>query len=362
MADQQKEKRKLWQDSGDRNKRRIGVVGATGYTGMELIRLLSEHPDVSLDIVTSQSNSGIRFSKLYPSFEGIFDAELQPVEVLQDSELDLVFLALPHRVSMDFVKEHGLKKFRIVDLSGDFRLKSGKLYEKWYNKEHVCPEFIEQAVYGLPELNRDKIRNANLVANPGCYPTSSILAIAPLLKNSLIDPNGIIIDSKSGVTGAGSTPKETTHFPNVFGNFFAYGLRNHRHTPEIEQILSMDTAQDVTVQFTPHLLPIDRGILTTTYSTPVVDLNQELVRDTFLNYYEKEFFVRVVDQPPSVKNVRGSNFCDLFATYDERTNKIITIAAIDNLVKGAAGQAIQNMNLMFRLIEKTGLEYAPLNP
>jgi len=362
MAKQKNENRKLWQESSERSKGRIGVVGATGYTGMELIRLLTDHPDISLEIVTSRSNAGSRFSKLYPSFEGIFDDELQPVEALQDTDLDLIFLALPHRVSMDFVKEYGLKNFRIVDLSGDFRLKSKDLYEKWYNKKHVCPEFIEKAAYGLPELNRDRIRNADLVANPGCYPTSSILALAPLLDGNLIDPKSIVIDSKSGVTGAGSTPKETTHFPNVFGNFFAYGLRNHRHTPEIEQILSIKTDQEVTVQFTPHLLPIDRGILTTAYSMPVVDLNLELVRDTFLNYYEKEYFVRVVDQPPSVKNVRGSNFCDVFATYDERTNRIITITAIDNLVKGAAGQAIQNMNLMFRLIEKSGLEYAPLNP
>lgn len=362
MADQQTDVRTLWNSESDKNKRKIGVVGATGYTGMELIRLLTYHPDVTLDIVTSQTHAGKRFSKLYPSFEGMFEQELKPVEAIRDSDIDLVFLALPHRVSMDFVKKHGLDSFRIIDLSGDFRLKSKDLYEKWYEKEHVCPDYIEKAAYGLPELNRDRIRKASLVANPGCYPTSSILAVAPLLEREIINPQSIIIDSKSGVTGAGSTPKETTHFPNLFGNFFAYGLCKHRHTPEIEQILSIATEQDVRVQFTPHLLPIDRGILTTTYSSPVKDVSGELVRDIFLNYYEKEYFVRVVDQPPSVKNVRGSNFCDVYATYDERTNRIISISAIDNLVKGAAGQAIQNMNLMFRLIEKSGLEYAPLNP
>lgn len=362
MKESKKEERTLWNEESDKSKRKVAVVGATGYTGVELIRLLTDHPDVSLEIITSQSQSGKKISKVFPSLEGIFEEELKPVEAIKDLDIDLVFLALPHRVSMDFVKENGLDNYRIVDLSGDFRLKSKQLYEKWYDKEHVCPDYIEQAAYGLPELNRDNIRSADLVANPGCYPTSAILALAPLLEKGLIEPRSIVIDSKSGVTGAGSTPKEITHFPNLFGNFFAYGLRNHRHTPEIEQILSIKTNQEVMVQFTPHLLPIDRGILTTTYSSPLKQLNVELVQDAFLSYYGKEFFVRVVDQPPSVKNVRGSNFCDVFATYDERTNRVITITAIDNLVKGAAGQAIQNMNLMFRLIEKSGLEKAPLNP
>jgi len=344
------------------SKRKVGVVGATGYTGMELVRLLVEHPDISLEVITSRSQAGKRFSKLYPSFEGIFEEDLQPVESLGDHDLDLVFLALPHRVSMDFVKEHGLDRFRIVDLSGDFRLGNKSVYQAWYEKEHVCPDYLKRAAYGLPELNRDQIRNADLVANPGCYPTSSILALAPLVKHGVIDPKSIIIDAKSGVTGAGSTPKDTTHFPNVFGNFFAYGLLKHRHTPEIEQVLGELGKEQIQVQFTPHLLPIDRGILTTTYSRPVRDVSPEWVRETYLGFYEKEYFVRVVDNPPSVKNVRGSNFCDLYATYDERTSRIITISAIDNLVKGAAGQAIQNMNLMFRIIEKSGLVYPPLNP
>lgn len=344
------------------SKRKVGVVGGTGYTGMELIRLLVQHSEVSLEIVTARSEAGTKYSKVYPSFEGIYDEELRPIEDLAGMDLDLVFLALPHRVSMNFVKEHGLDSFRIVDLSGDFRLREQAVYEEWYEKDHVCPEYLQRAAYGLPELNRDDIRNADLVANPGCYPTSAILALAPLLKQKLVDPETIIVDAKSGVTGAGAKPKETTHFPNLFGNFFAYGLGRHRHTPEIEQILGGLGGKKVQVQFTPHLLPIDRGILSTTYSTPVRSVGKELIQDTFLGFYEKEYFVRVLDTPPSIKNVRGSNFCDLYATYDERTNRIITIAAIDNLVKGAAGQAVQNMNLMFRLIEKSGLEYSPLNP
>lgn len=344
------------------SKRKVGVIGGTGYTGMELIRLLVQHSEISLEIVTARSEAGTKYSKVYPSFEGVYDEELRPIEDLKTMDLDLVFLALPHRVSMDFVKEHGLDTFRIVDLSGDFRLSQQAVYEEWYEKDHVCPEYLKQAAYGLPELNRDDIRNADLVANPGCYPTSAILALAPLLKNRMVDPGSIIVDAKSGVTGAGAKPKETTHFPNLFGNFYAYGLGRHRHTPEIEQILSGLGEQEVQVQFTPHLLPIDRGILSTTYSVPTGSVSKELVRETFLGFYEKEYFVRVLDTPPSVKNVRGSNFCDLYATYDERTNRIITISAIDNLVKGAAGQAVQNMNLMFRLIEKSGLEHSPLNP
>jgi len=345
-----------------KSKFKVGVVGATGYTGVELIRLLFLHPDVSLEIITSQSKVGKKISELQPSLEGIFDKELEPMENIKDRELDLVFLALPHRVSMDFVKDHGLDDFRIIDLSGDFRLDSATLYEKWYEKEHVCPEYIKQSAYGMPELNRDTIRNSDLVANPGCYPTSTILALLPLVKGGIIDPKSVIVDSKSGVTGAGASPKTFTHFPNQFGNFFAYGLKHHRHTPEIETILGTVSTDPLQVQFTPHLLPIDRGILTTTYSQPVKAVNEELVQDAFLNFYEKEHFVRVIDQPPTIKNVRGSNYCDVYATYDERTGRVITISAIDNLMKGAAGQAVQNMNLMFGLIEKKGLESPPLNP
>lgn len=357
-------KKKTKQDLERRKKSKfnVGIVGATGYTGVELIRLLVLHKEVQLKVITSQSKAGKKISELHPSLQGIADLELEEMESLKGYDLDLVFLALPHRVSMDFVKEHGLDNFRIVDLSGDFRLPDPDLYEKWYEKKHSCPEYMEESVYGMPEIYRDKIRNRDLVANPGCYPTSSILALLPLIEQRVIDPKSIIVDSKSGVTGAGSSPKQMTHFPNQFGNFFAYGLKSHRHTPEIEKILGTSSSEPLQIQFTPHLLPIDRGILTTTYSTPIKAVDDSLVREIFLNRYEKEHFVRVVDQPPSVKNVRGSNYCDVYATYDERTGRIITISAIDNLVKGAAGQAIQNMNIMFGLIETTGLKYPPLNP
>lgn len=343
-------------------KYKIGIVGATGYTGSELVRLLSQHPDVTIDFVTSESYKGKKISAIHPHLLDAVDIELKSVEEIGHFNPDLVFLALPHGVSMDFIKKFKNEDFVIIDLSGDFRFADRDIYEKWYQQKHVAPELLESRIYGLPELFRDQIRNARLIANPGCYPTSAILALAPLLKHGLIHSSSIVIDSKSGVTGAGAKPKRGTHFPNVFGNFTAYSLLNHRHTPEIEQTLKLHTGLTTEVLFTPHLLPIDRGILTTTYTTPKKEVNQDLIDDLFHSIYEKENFVRVMDQPPSVKNVRGSNYCDIHSVYDERTNRIITISAIDNLMKGAAGQAVQNMNIVFGLIESTGLKQIPLNP
>lgn len=343
-------------------KHKVGIVGATGYTGSELVRLLTYHPDVTIEIITSESHKGKKISDIHPNLYDISDLRLSSVKEIDEKELDLVFLALPHGVSMDFVKEHGIDKFITIDLSGDFRFSSRGVYEEWYGKNHIASEYFEHAVFGLPELFRNKIRNARLVGNPGCYPTSAILAIAPLIKHGLIHPTGIVIDSKSGVTGAGAKPKQGTHFPDVYGNFSAYSLLNHRHSPEIESTLQNYTGYSAEVLFTPHLLPIDRGILTTTYTTPKKDINNNLVQELFHSVYEKEHFIRVTDQPPSVKHIRGSNYCDIYAAFDERTNKIVTVSTIDNLVKGAAGQAVQNMNIIFGLIETTGLKQIPLNP
>jgi len=343
-------------------KHKVGIVGASGYTGSELVRLLAHHPDVTLEFVTSESYTGKKITDIHPHFQDLVDITLVSIDDVHEYEPDLVFLALPHGVSMNFVKEHGLDDFIIIDLSGDFRFSSQSVYEEWYKKDHVSAEYMEQSVYGLPELFRDKIRNAQLIANPGCYPTSAILALAPLIKQGYINPSSIVVDSKSGVTGAGAKPKEGLHFPDVFGNFSAYSLVNHRHTPEIENTLLNYSGYTTEVLFTPHLLPIDRGILTTTYSTPKKEVNKEMVEELFHSVYEKEHFVRVFDSPPSLKNIRGSNYCDIHAAYDERTHKIITISTIDNLVKGAAGQAVQNMNIVFGLIESTGLKQIPLNP
>ena len=342
-------------------KHKVGIIGATGYTGAELVRILTYHPQVEIEIVTSESKAGTKFSAIHPQFLRLADMTLQSAQDIKNTHLDIIFLALPHGVSMDFVKDYGYEQARIIDLSGDFRLTCPALYEKWYHKRHTLPQALKDAVFGLPELYRHPLRMANLVANPGCYPTSALLPLAPLLKSGLIEEKGIIIDSKSGVTGAGAKANENTHFPAVFGNFSAYGLKNHRHSPEIQRTLANYVSKEVEILFTPHLLPIDRGILTTTYSKPKGKISEAALVDIYA-VYEKEFFVRLVNQPPAVKNVRGSNFCDIYITYDDRTNTVITISAIDNLVKGAAGQAVQNMNIMLGFLEKTGLEAMPLCP
>ena len=343
-------------------KYKIGIVGATGYTGSELLRLLIHHPDITIECVTSETHAGKRITDIHPHLLDISDIRLESSDKISEYNLDLVFLALPHGVSMSFVKEHGLDKFLTIDLSGDFRLPDKKVYEQWYKKKHVAEEYFEDAVFGLPELYRHEIRNARLVANPGCYPTSAILPLTPLVKYDIIHTSGIVVDSKSGVTGAGAKAKPGTHFPDLFGNFSAYGLTTHRHTPEIESVIHNYTGYTTEVLFSPHLLPIDRGILTTTYSTPKKEVSKEMVEELFYSVFEKEHFVRVVDRPPLLKHVRGSNYCDVYVTYDKRTNKIITVSTIDNLMKGAAGQAVQNMNIMFGLIESTGLQHIPLNP
>lgn len=341
---------------------KVGVIGATGYTGSELVRLLVRHPKVALKLLTSESQAGKKYSDLYPQYFCICDITLKRIADIKNEKLDLIFLALPHRVSMDFISALKDIPYKIIDLSADFRLKSYTTYEEWYKTKHQAKKMISKFIYGLPELNRSKIRNAKFIANPGCYPTSAILALAPLLKKGLIKSRDIIVDSKSGVTGAGAKAKDSTHFPEVFGNFSAYGVGTHRHTPEIEATLKEVSKKSVKVNFQPHLLPIDRGILTTTYSTPTKELDDELLFEEFDLFYKDEQFVRVVSAPPSVKNVRGSNYCDVFVKYDKRTKKVITVSAIDNLVKGASGQAIQNMNIMFNLLEKTGLKSPPLSP
>ena len=345
-----------------KNKTRVAVVGATGYTGSELVRLLSFHPNVELIAITSESRSGEPFSSVHPALLGIEDRPLISIRDLSELQLDLVFLALPHRVSMTFVKDHGLDHFRIIDLSGDFRLSSTDTYEHWYGAQHVAPLALQEAAFGLPELFRESIRSARLVANPGCYPTSAILALAPLLREGLVFPQGIVVDSKSGVTGAGAKAKPGTHFPNVFGNFNAYGLVSHRHTPEMEQALSSQINETVSLLFTPHLLPIDRGILTTTYSRPTGPVDDGALEQIYQKAYEDEPFVRVRSRPPAVKEVRGSNYCDIHAVVDPRTGWVITVSVIDNLIKGAAGQAVQNLNIMFGWPETAGLDFGPVCP
>lgn len=320
-------------------KKRIGIIGATGYTGSELVRILVNHPEVEIALITSESRAGEKFSDIHTSFRGIVDIVLQPASQVEQTDLDLVFLALPHGVSMDFVKKYHQKPFKIIDLSGDFRLDSPEIYHEWYQKGHVYKEGFDSAVFGLPELNREHIKQSELVANPGCFPTTAILGLAPLLSEGMIESRGIIVDSKTGVTGAGVKPKEVTHFPNVNDNFKAYGLKKHRHTIEIQDTLNKLSSDEVNLQFTPHLLPVDRGILSTIYARPVKEVTTADLNALYLRYYEGHPFVRITPEAPSIKDVRASNYCNIYITHDERTGNIMVLSVIDNLVKGAAGQA-----------------------
>jgi N-acetyl-gamma-glutamyl-phosphate reductase len=344
------------------NKKKIGIIGATGYTGSELVRILTNHPDVEITVITSESRAGELFSDVHPFLQGIADQKLVSINDIDNYELDLVFLALPHGVSMDFVKRFKDRSFKIIDLSGDFRLSSREVYEEWYKINHVYPEGIEKAVFGSPELYFDKIKEASLIANPGCFPTSAILGLAPLLEANLIETDRIIVDSKTGVTGAGVKAKSANMYSNVNDNFKAYGLKNHRHTIEIQGILDEVSGNETLIQFTPHLLPVDRGILSTIYARPTEKMDETKLNELYTAFYENTPFVRLRKQEPAIKDVRGTNFCDLYVTYDKRTNMVVVISVIDNLIKGAAGQAVQNMNIMFGLDETKGLNLIPLNP
>ncbi|BAX79923.1 N-acetyl-gamma-glutamyl-phosphate reductase [Labilibaculum antarcticum] len=343
-------------------KKKIGIIGATGYTGSELVRILTNHPDVEISMITSESRTGELFSDVHPFLQGIADQKLVSVNQIDEYELDLVFLALPHGVSMDFVKRFKDKSFKIIDLSGDFRLSTQEVYEEWYKIPHIYPKGIEKAVFGSPELYFDEIKQAHLIANPGCFPTSAILGLAPLLKANLIETDRIIVDSKTGVTGAGIKAKTVNLYSNVNDNFKAYGLKNHRHTIEIQGVLDKVSGKNTCIQFTPHLLPVDRGILTSIYVRPTEKLDEIKLKELYADFYANAPFVRLRKQEPAIKDVRGTNYCDLYVTYDERTNMVIIISVIDNLIKGAAGQAVQNMNIMFGLEETKGLNLIPLNP
>ena len=343
-------------------KLKVAIVGASGFTGSELARLLLNHPDVTISMITSESHVGKPFSDLHPQFFNRLDIPLVSADEVDQQQLDVIFLALPHGISMDFVSKWKDLGAKIIDLSGDFRLSSKEVYEEWYQKKHSFPEGIEGAVYGLPELYSKQISDANLVANPGCYPTASILSLAPLFAQQLVEEDSVIIDAKSGLTGAGIKANATTHFSNVNENFKAYGIAGHRHTIEIEEQLGGLAGSSANVQFTPHLLPVDRGILVTAYAKVNEEMDQEKLRSIYQDFYQDKPFVRLRNQAPGIKDVRGSHFCDVFPVWDERTNRVIVLSAIDNLLKGAASQAVHNMNLMFDLPEATGLNQIPLKP
>jgi N-acetyl-gamma-glutamyl-phosphate reductase len=346
-------------------KIKVGIIGATGYAGAELVRILSAHPQVELVALVTQSYGGKAFCEVYPHLYKYVMLECRELDLpaLAD-KADVVFAALPHGHAVPVAGEVLERGKKFIDLGADFRFGRRDVYEQWYKVEHSGEELLEQAVYGLPEIHRDKIRSASLVGNPGCYPTSVILGLAPLLRNGLIDPGSIIIDSKSGVSGAGRGLSLGTHFSEVNENFRAYNVGVHRHTPEIEQELSKLAGEDVVVSFTPHLTPMNRGILSTMYAGLKQEMTLEQVRSVYEEFYRSEFFVRLLPPGilPQTKAVTGSNHCDIVPVVDPRTGRVVVISAIDNLIKGAAGQAVQNMNLMFGLPETTGLDRPGLYP
>jgi len=343
---------------------KAGIIGSTGYSGEELTGLLYKHPNVEIDFLCSHSYVGENFSSLYGNLRRFVDEKCVSDEEAfkRISDIDILFTALPSGKALEFGKSAMENKIKFIDIGSDFRLKSKELYREWYNLEHNYLDLLEKSVYGLPELNRSKIKEAELIANPGCYPTVSTLALAPLIKNNMIDTKNIIIDAKSGVSGAGRKASIGNLFVECNDSIKAYGVASHRHTPEIEQNLSELSSEDVKLTFTPHLVPMSRGILSVCYGKLLAEATQENLMNLYKDFYKNEYFVRVIDELPETRWVKGSNFCDISLRVDSRTNRVIVISAIDNLVKGAAGQAVQNMNLMFGLKEDTGLEATPIFP
>ncbi len=362
-------------------KKKVAVLGATGYTGTELIRLLICHPSVDIIFASSESYAGMKLEEVHPQFNGLTDLVCSPLDPdAIPSYTDLVFCALPHGKSAEVVPAIRERGFSIIDLSADFRLKDASLYPLWYDRSHPSPGLLPQAVYGLPELYREEVRKADFIANPGCYPTGILLALAPLAKEKILNKEGIIIDAKSGVSGAGRSPKQPFHLPECNENFKAYRVNSHQHIPEIEQELSFMTSGipgiqgdkegdktgsgHVTVIFTPHLVPMNRGLLSTIYVSLLEDRDEKQLYNLYYSFYRDESFVRILEPPalPETRWVRGTNFCDLALRRDERTGRVIIISAIDNLVKGAAGQAIQNMNIIYGWKDDTSLRLAGMTP
>lgn len=349
---------------------KVGIIGATGYAGNELVRLLMGHKDVEIMWYGSRSYIDKKYAEVYQNmFEIVEDTCLDDNMEELASKVDVIFTATPQGFLAGVLTEEILSRVKIIDLSADFRIKDVKTYEKWYKIEHKSPQFIEEAVYGLCEINRDKVKGARLIANPGCYTTCSILTAYPLVKEGLIDPDTLIIDAKSGTSGAGRGAKLPNLFCEVNENMKAYGVTNHRHTPEIEEQLGYAAGKEIVVNFTPHLVPMNRGILATEYAT----LNKkadgtlptyEEVKAVYDKYYKNEKFVRVLEKDicPETKWVEGSNYVDVNFIIDERTGRIVMMGALDNLVKGAAGQAVQNMNLLFGFDEAEGLNLVPMFP
>lgn len=344
---------------------KVGIIGSTGYAGQEIVRILLQHPEAEIVWYGSRSYIDEKYSNVFGNMVDLVDEKClgEDMDALA-AQVDVIFTATPQGLCSKLVNEKILSQTKIIDLSADFRIKDVAKYEQWYGITHSSPEFIDEAVYGLCEVNREQIRSARLLANPGCFPTCSTLSIYPLAKEGLIDMGTVIVDAKSGVSGAGRGAKVQNLYCEVNESIKAYGIASHRHTPEIEDQLSYVSGENVTINFTPHLVPMNRGILTTSYATLKQSVSTEEVRGIYQKYYGQEYFIRVLDSDvyPETRWVEGSNFVDVNFKIDERTNRIIMLGAIDNVVKGAAGQAVQNMNLMFGLAENTGLQIVPMFP
>ncbi|MYL49707.1 N-acetyl-gamma-glutamyl-phosphate reductase [Halobacillus litoralis] len=344
---------------------KAGIVGATGYGGIELLRLLTNHPQVKAITLFSSSQAGEKFEGIYPQFQGgesYVLHDLEPEKMKED--LDVIFLATPSGVSSKLTPQLQSGHAKVIDLSGDLRMKESGSYEQWYKKEAAPNETLENAVYGLPEWNQERIEKADVIANPGCYPTATLLGLGPVVKEGLVKPDSIVIDAKSGVSGAGKNPNPITHFAHAQENFQIYKVNQHQHIPEIEQQLSIWDDQTEPVTFSTHLVPMTRGIMATIYLQLKEEMSEEDLRQKFMSYYESQPFVRVRESGgfPCTKDVYGSNYCDIGLTIDPRTKRVTIVSVIDNLMKGAASQAVQNMNLVFQYDERTGLAPLPVYP
>jgi N-acetyl-gamma-glutamyl-phosphate reductase len=343
---------------------KVGIVGATGYAGEQLVWILSNHGYAKVDFLGTHNYARTGFQEIYRNYSGFVEDKCIDLDQAYDrlENIDVLFIALPHGKAFKLTEKALSLGVKVIDLGADFRLKDRAIYESWYELEHEAPSFLADAVYGLSELNREKIKSCNLLANPGCYPTATILGLAPLLQHKLINVNSIIIDAKSGVSGAGRSANIATLFTECNESIKAYGVAGHRHTPEIEQELSKLAEEAAVVSFTPHLVPMNRGILSTCYSSLKTTITTEELQVLYKDFYKNEYFIKVLDVLPETRWVRGSNLCHIGMKVDKRTNRAIILSAIDNLVKGAAGQAVQNMNIMFGLKETEGLKLLAMAP
>ncbi len=343
----------------------VAIVGGTGYTGVELLRLLIQHPLVQIKMITSRSKAGIRVDELFPTLHGKTDLIFEEPNQAALKKCDVVFFATPHGVAMNYIPDLWDSSVRIIDLGADFRLQSIDSWQKWYKTEHSCPELLNEAVYGLPELNRELIKTAKLVANPGCYPTATTLGLMPLLEQVDFAVEKIIVDAKSGLSGAGRNPSMRTLLCEASEGINAYAVLSHRHQPEIQQTITSVTGKKIPLVFTPHLAPMIRGIHATIYvSMPGVAQMADKITALYRSRYQQEPFVSVLPErsEPNTRQVRYSNLCQIALYFDLENDLVIIFSIIDNLIKGASGQAIQNMNIMFGLDEKTGLEQVPIIP